>query len=232
MIVRVAATRACSRSSQSRSVRGSSARTRAAPSSEVARPATSSRTRGYSRTRSACAFTTPSQCLAQLPFRDGADGASFGSPLELGHHLAHHGADISGSCRDRGADGGAQLVLARLRRKIVLQQSDLYTFLFGEVVPIALLVHVDGFAALLDPAADDVDHVVVGEIALQLDLSILRFRECSAKEEGACLVRRFSCCGEIALQAREERGHQPWRLRRFLRTAAFIFRFRRSLGFS
>ena len=54
---RATATRECSRSSQSVSVRGANERNRSAPSVDAARAASSSSAAGYSMTRSACGFT-------------------------------------------------------------------------------------------------------------------------------------------------------------------------------
>ena len=56
---RIAETRACSRSRCATSALGTSARTLAAPRFDDAKPATTSRTRGNSRTDNACEFTMP-----------------------------------------------------------------------------------------------------------------------------------------------------------------------------
>ena len=75
---------------------------------------------------------------------------------------------------------------------------------------------------------------VVGEIALELDLAVPGVGDDGAEQSDLGPVLRFASRVQVSLQAGEQLGHedQPWRVRRFFRTAAFIFRFRRSLGFS
>src|SRR3954470_6619629 len=159
MSERIAATRACSGSSCSRSVVGSSRRMRSAPMVEVARAPTSSSTRGNSMTRSACAFmaacgperaaylkslalcarscsmrTTTngllgSRNLAQLLFRNGADRAAFRATLELRHHATHDRSDVPRAPLDCGAHRGAELVIAHRRWEIGGQHVDFYALL-------------------------------------------------------------------------------------------------------
>src|SRR5438105_3122327 len=282
MIERTAATRACSLSRRSRSVCGSSRRTSAAPSSEVARAATRSSTRGNSMTRNACAFTAASgregyvylkslalrarscssrqfaqllfrarscssrrfaqllfrarSCssrrFVQLLFRDGADHAALGSSLELRHHASHDRANIARSAGDRRAHGGAKLVVTHRGGQVRGKRLGLYPFLLGEVRATTLVVRLDRLATFLDPPSEHVDHVFVGEISPQLDLPIAHVGDDRAEEKSSRLVTAFASCIEVALQSRRECSHQAVRVRRFFLIAAFIFRFRRSLGFS
>src|SRR5204863_9117609 len=62
--------------------------------------------------------TLRSRTLGQLLFRNGADRAALGSPLELRHHFAHHSTDVLCSAGDCCAYSGAKLVLAHASRQV------------------------------------------------------------------------------------------------------------------
>src|SRR5665213_2599528 len=123
---------------------------------------------------------------------DPTDHAAIRASLELRIDSAHKWTHrIRAGC-NCGADCGADFILADLRRKILLQCCDFGAFLFGEIEALAFLVHLNRFAAALDPLAQHVEYLVVGGIALQFDPLVLDVRQnCSQKQHAAlsCALR-------------------------------------------
>src|SRR4051812_34588208 len=132
-----------------------------------------SRTRENSRTDSPCGFTTsdgqPSPHLRELFAYDGVDRSALRLSFELGHDESHHGADCRCASRHGGSNGGADFLGAWSGGQVRLELLHLSAFDRRQLGTIALLVHLDRLAALLDPAPDDFDDVIVRQLALDLD---------------------------------------------------------------
>ena len=186
--------------------RGSSARMRAAPSADVARSARTSSTRGYSRTPSACLFTA-NRCTAAIDDiqRAGcstplstiaADGRAFRASLELGITFP-----ITRRCSSRLRDAPRSRRESRRRsrsREIASSDVDLGRARGRRDPRGRLVVHLDRLAALLDSLAQHLDHVIVGELALELDSRFLTSERC-AEEQDRVLVLRLARRVQIAL---------------------------------
>ena len=67
----------------------------------------------------------PRRSRGQLFADDRVDRAALRASLELGHHFAHHRADVRRAAVDRGDDRGADLVVADAGRKIRVRASRL-----------------------------------------------------------------------------------------------------------
>src|SRR4029078_7693235 len=142
------------------------ARIRAAPRSDVAKPATTSRTRGNSRTERAGEFTVSqndttrrakgvrspgcrsvayrrSDPLGQLVANDCGDGAALRTPLETGHDPAPDGTDVRGALVDRGLNGLADLVLAHRSRQILAECFHFRALGRGEIRTAGPRLHLD-----------------------------------------------------------------------------------------
>src|SRR5262249_60795577 len=76
-----------------------------------------------------------------------------------------------------------------------------------EIGATALVVHLDRFAPTFDAAAKNLDGIVVGEVALELDLPIFHVGDDRAKEKDLGFVLRFARGREIGLEARDELAH-------------------------
>ena len=107
------------------------------------KPATTSSTRGNSRTDSACEFilrppppnaSSPNssgrarRSRRQLLADDGVDRAALRASLELGHDLAHHRTDVRRAAVDRRDHRGADLVVAHTCWKIGTERLDFRAF--------------------------------------------------------------------------------------------------------
>src|SRR5687768_2176607 len=149
--------------------------------------------------------------LSELLSSDGVDRSALSPAFELGHHLPHHRTDVRGSVRDRGADGGANLVIAYLGRQVLLEGGDLGALLVGEVRTTALVVRLDRLAPPLDSFPQDFDDVLVGGIATELDLPVLDVGQDGAEEERSQFVLSLAGRVEIGLEAGEESRH-IWKL--------------------
>ncbi len=90
------------------------------------------------------------------------------------------------------------------RRQIRAEHLDFGAFDRREIVARALVVHLDRLAPALDAAAQHLVDVVVGEVALELDLAILDVGDDGAEQQDRRLVLRLAGRGEIGLQTREQ----------------------------
>ena len=102
--------------------------------------------------------------------------------------MPHHLAQILRPAGDRVAHRGADVLRRRLGGEELFDHPD-FRRLFGlQVLAPALGVHLDRLAAPLDPPAQDLDGLRVGNGALELDVAVLEVGEDRRKEQRAGLM--------------------------------------------
>ena len=223
----------------------------------MAKPATTSSTRGNSRTESACEFTMPRNgktrsrdgrrrpgCLRLEVHRHPRFASSSRAmalivppsarPLNCGITLPITAPTLVAPPAIAATTAARMLVVAHRRREILAEQPRLPRARLLARSARPPVVHLDRLAPALDALAQHVDHVVVREIAPQLDLPILGVGDDRAEQSEHCGLVLRSCARRSGRPAgvRAWSSHLGVSRATFLRTAAFIFRFRRSLGFS
>src|SRR5215204_6460003 len=118
------------------------------------------------------------------------DHLAVGFALVLWKDLAHDLPDILRATRDRLADGSADFLRVYSRRKEFLEYLDLGCLVGSQVWTCGILL--DRFAPDLNALPQDVDHLVVGGGAAQIDLAVLEIGQDGTKDEGTLFILRFA----------------------------------------
>ena len=121
--------------------------------------------------------STVTLCFASSSRTMRVDRAAFCASLELRHHLAHHRADVrraAGDCRDapRRECSSSLTAPEDTSRAARLQPAPMAA---RSARPPLSYISIDSRRRLM-PLAEHLDHVFVGQIALELDLAILARR--------------------------------------------------------
>src|ERR1051325_525803 len=138
---------------------------------------------------------------AEFLARDGVDDAAFSLAFELRHDLPHHSPNIGGTTSNRSLHRRADLRRISLGGQITLEERDLGPLLVRELLAAALLVQIHRLAPFLDAFAQDVDDVIVGEVALDRDLLIHDVGEHRAERQRSGFVLGFARSRELGLQS-------------------------------
>ena len=127
------------------------------------------------------------------------------------HREAHLRHTAGSGGRDGLADDRLELVVAELLRQVGLEDGELRLLLVGELRATGAGVGLGGLAALLGLLGEDLEHVVVGQLAVLLagDLLVGDGGEGHPQRAGPDLVALAHRGGEVGLQLLLEGAHAP-----------------------